>query len=99
MVELVCTTQDELVTEGWDAGARSIRYRLLATKVPGVPSDRTVHRVLARRGRVSVSAAKRPRSSYRRFEYPDPNGVLAAGRARDGAAEHRGAGVRAARDR
>lgn len=73
IVELICRTQDELVTRGWDAGARSIRYWLLNERVPGLPSERTIHRVLVEQGRVQASPAKRPRSSYRRFQYPDPN--------------------------
>ncbi|SOC55453.1 DDE-type integrase/transposase/recombinase [Ornithinimicrobium cerasi] len=73
VARLICEKQDELIRAGWDAGARSIRYWLLSEHVPGLPSERTVHRVLVEAGRVTVSPAKRPRSSYRRFEYPDPN--------------------------
>ena len=40
----------------------------------GLPSPRTVHRVLVRAGVVEAAPAKRPRSSFRRFEYDRPNG-------------------------
>jgi transposase InsO family protein len=62
----------ELTEQGWDAGAASIYHRMRrAGQDP--PSIRTVHRVLVRRGLVTPTPAKRPRSSYRRFEYPRTN--------------------------
>lgn len=74
MVELIVQKRAELLKDGWDAGARSIRYRLLRAGVPDVPSERTVHRVLVREGLVTPEPGKRPRSSYRRFESASPNG-------------------------
>ena len=38
------------------------------------PSPATVHRILRVAGLVRPSPQKRPRSSWRRFTYPDPNG-------------------------
>jgi transposase InsO family protein len=62
----------QLIDEGWDGGAASIWHRMRrAGQTP--PSARTVHRVLVRRGLVTPAPAKRPRSSYRRFEYARTN--------------------------
>lgn len=75
LVEVVLATHDRLRAEGWDAGARSVRDRLLADGVAGVPSDRTVHRILAGHERVKPSPRKRRRDSFRRFENAAPNGM------------------------
>lgn len=72
--ELIVAKRDELIKQGWDAGARSIHARLLRDGVEGLPTPRTVHRVLVRAGLVEAQPAKRPRSSFKRFEYPRPNG-------------------------
>lgn len=74
MTALIVAMRAQLLAEGWDAGARSIRARLLRTGHAEVPSDRTVHRVLVRAGLVEPAPAKRPRSSFKRFEHADPNG-------------------------
>jgi transposase InsO family protein len=71
---LIVATRHELITQGWDAGARSIHARLLRAGVPGLPTPRTVHRVLVRAGVVEEQPAKRPRSSFIRFEHAQPNG-------------------------
>lgn len=73
MVELIVTKRAELAAAGWDHGARSIASRLRRAGVVGVPDYRTVHRVLVREGLVDPQPAKRPRSSFRRFEHPRPN--------------------------
>lgn len=67
----IVRVRKELVAEGSDAGARSILDELgwAATSVS------TVHRVLVRRGLVIPQPEKRPRSSWRRFEWPQPNAV------------------------
>jgi transposase InsO family protein len=71
-----------------DKGAQTIAYHLGRAGWP-VPSVATIHRVLVRRGLVEPQPEKRPRSSWRRFEWPAPNGawqidatqwVLAGGR-------------------
>jgi transposase InsO family protein len=77
--QTAASVEDEIVRwrkdldeEGWDAGAASIHHRMRrAGQEP--PSIRTIHRVLVRRGVVTPHPAKRPRSSYRRFEYPRTN--------------------------
>jgi transposase InsO family protein len=73
-VEAVLVMHDQLRQDGWDHGARSVRDQLLAHGQP-VPSDRSVHRILADHGRVKTSPKKRPRSSYRSFESSAPNGI------------------------
>lgn len=55
-----------------DRGAATIAYHLERAGWP-VPSVGTIHRALVRRGLVTPQPQKRPRSSYRRFEWPRPN--------------------------
>ena len=64
----------QLLEDGWDCGARSIHARLARQGVPDLPSPRTVHRILVRAGVIEAEPAKRPRSSFRRFEHAQPNG-------------------------
>jgi transposase InsO family protein len=57
-----------------DNGAQTIAYHLARRNdVVAVPSVATIHRVLVRRGMVVAQPDKRPRSSWRRFEWPRPN--------------------------
>lgn len=69
MVELIVAARAALDAEGWDNGATSIFYRLLRDGQQP-PTARTVHRVLARAGLVQPQPGKRPRSSFRTFEFP-----------------------------
>ena len=55
-----------------DNGAQTIAYHL-ARAGWQVPSVRTIHRALVRRGMVLAQPSKRPRSSWCRFEWPRPN--------------------------
>lgn len=71
--ELIVTIRHDLAREGWDCGARSIRYALLRRGI-AAPTARTIHRVLVRRGEIAPQPQKRPRSSWRRFEFSQPNG-------------------------
>lgn len=71
--QAIIAARAQLAEAGWDNGARSIQARLKRQGMPS-PSARTVHRVLVREGLVEPAPAKRPRSSYRRFEHPAPNG-------------------------
>lgn len=71
--QLIVQLRHELEEDGWDCGARSIRYALLRRGIVA-PTARTIHRVLVRRGEISPQPQKRPRSSWRRFEFADPNG-------------------------
>lgn len=73
MADRIGDVRSVLEKEGWDNGALSIHNRMLRDGVEGVPSWRTIHRVLVREGLVVPQPAKRPRSSRRRFEFPAPN--------------------------
>ena len=75
VVESLVAKHHQLVEEGWDAGARSVRDWLLLAGVPGVPSARTVHKILTEHGCVEPSPSKRPHSSYQRFQALSPNGM------------------------
>jgi transposase InsO family protein len=62
--------------EGWPdppRGAASIADELRRSGVE-CPAVSTIHRVLVRNGLVTQQPQKRPRASYTRFAYPDPNG-------------------------
>lgn len=67
--ELVVRLRKELPV---DNGAQTIAYHLQRAGI-AAPSVRTIHRILVRRGMVTPQPEKRPRSSYRRFEYSRPN--------------------------
>lgn len=56
-----------------DNGAQAIAYQLARDGLWPLPSVATVHRVLVRRGLVIPEPHKRPRSSWKRFEWPRPN--------------------------
>jgi transposase InsO family protein len=66
----ICQLRTELLV---DNGAQAIFYRLQREGADPLPSVRTVHRVLVRHGLVTPQPRKRPRSSWRRFEYDQPN--------------------------
>lgn len=73
VVEAVLTKHDALVGDGLDAGAISVRNWLEQDGWSGLPSARTIHKILRRHDRVEPSPRKRPHSSYRRFEASAPN--------------------------
>lgn len=68
--------EDEIVrlrkTLPLDNGPQTIAYQLERTGWQ-VPSIATIHRILTRRGQIIPQPAKRPRSSWHRFEWPAPN--------------------------
>jgi transposase InsO family protein len=68
--------EDEIVrlrkTLPLDNGAQTIAY-YLARSGWVVPSVSSIHRALVRRGMVTPQPEKRPRSAWRRFEWPRPN--------------------------
>ena len=72
MVALIIKARVDLAAEGWDNGALSILYRLLR-QGEQPPAWRTIHRVLVRQQLVEPQPRKRPRSSYRTFEFPAPD--------------------------
>ena len=56
-----------------DNGAQAIFYQMQRDGFEPLPHVRTIHRVLVRNGLVEPQPKKRPRSSWRRFEYDAPN--------------------------
>src|SRR3954470_19935234 len=56
-----------------DNGADVIGWQLRRRGRTDVPSDRTIHRILVRRGQVTPQPQKRPKRAYRRFEFERPN--------------------------
>lgn len=69
--EAIVRLRKELVV---DNGAEAIRWHLARRPELGSPpSVATVHRVLVRRGMVVPAPKKRPKSAWRRFEWPRPN--------------------------
>ena len=72
MTELIVAARATLRQEGWDNGALSVRNRLLRDG-HRPPAWRTIHRVLVRAGLVQPQPAKKPRSAWRRFEFPAPD--------------------------
>jgi len=67
----ICRLREQLPL---DTGALAIFYQLQRDGIQPLPSPRTVHRVLVRNGLVTPQPNKRPRSSWHRFEYDQPNG-------------------------
>jgi transposase InsO family protein len=71
---MVIAKRHQLLTEGHYAGALSIHYWMLRESGPQPPSSRTIHRILVEHGLVEPQPKKRPKGSYRRFEFSHPNG-------------------------
>jgi transposase InsO family protein len=78
VAELVEVTVTEMRREHPRWGSRRIRLELLWRAGPwqraevAVPSERTIDRILIRQGLLRQRKAKRPRSSFTRFERPGP---------------------------
>jgi transposase InsO family protein len=78
VAELVEVTVTEMRREHPRWGSRRIRLELLRRAGPwqraevAVPSERTIDRILIRQGLLRQRKAKRPRSSFTRFERPGP---------------------------
>lgn len=71
-VELVLALRKQLLESGHNAGAETIVWHLRHHH--GVElSKATVHRILTRHGHITPEPAKRPKSSYIRFEAEQPN--------------------------
>jgi transposase InsO family protein len=71
-VELILTLRKQLTEVGHDAGPETICWHL-AEHYSVTVSRATVHRILTRHGQVTPDPAKRPKSSYIRFEAEQPN--------------------------
>jgi transposase InsO family protein len=72
MEEAVVAARKQLAEEGLDHGPASIQHRLRARGL-AAPSEATIWRIGVRRGQVGPQPAKRPKSSYKRFERDRPN--------------------------
>jgi transposase InsO family protein len=71
--DAIVELRKRLAEQGLDAGAATIRWHLARGGRVRPPSEATIWRVLVRRGFVVPAPAKRPRSSWCRFEAPSPN--------------------------
>lgn len=71
-VELVLALRKQLADAGHDAGADTIGWHL-EHHHQVVVSRATIHRILTRHSQVVPEPAKRPKSSYVRFEAAQPN--------------------------
>lgn len=75
--EFVVRLRKELADAGLDHGATTIQWHLGRRRGElcgrRVPSVATIHRILVRRGLVTSTPSKRPKSSWCRFEAPAPN--------------------------
>ncbi len=65
--DLIVEVRKQLIEDGLDAGAHTIRFHL-RSRVEPVPSESTIWRVLTRRGFVTPHPERVPKNSYRRFE-------------------------------
>ena len=64
----------ELTKDGWDAGPLSVGQEMAKRGITPVPSRAALARIFSRHGLVTPQPQKRPRSSYVRFQDPQPNG-------------------------
>jgi transposase InsO family protein len=71
-IELVLRLRKQLAEQGLDAGADTIAWHLTHHHATTL-SRATINRILARHGAVTPEPAKRPKSSYIRFEATQPN--------------------------
>jgi transposase InsO family protein len=67
-------TRAELKRKGWDHGPLSVAAQMRRRGLEP-PSRATLARVFTRNGQVAPQPRKRPRSSYRRWSDPRPNGT------------------------
>ena len=73
MAALLLQTRAELAADGWDHGPLSVLADLDSKEVPELPSRSTIARLFRDAGVVRPEPKKRPRSSFQRFVYPNPN--------------------------
>lgn len=66
--DLAVRIRKELADQGWDHGPVTVRHRLSELGVAS-PAASTLARIFVRRGMVMPQPQKRPRSSYRRFQF------------------------------
>lgn len=70
--DLAVRVRKQLADDGWDHGPRSVGSELIRLGVTP-PSPATLARIFRRRGLVTPSPQKRPRASWKRFEFLAPN--------------------------
>ena len=70
--DAIVRVRKELTDRCVDAGAHTIWFHLLEAGICA-PAPSTIWRVLTRRGLIEPAPAKRPKSSFQRFEYLRPN--------------------------
>lgn len=73
LAELALATRESLKSLGYDYGPLSVGAKLRRQGVTP-PSRATLARIFTRAGVVVPEPRKKPRSAYRRFVYPEPNG-------------------------
>jgi putative transposase len=73
LAELALATRESLKSLGYDHGPLSVAAKLRRQGVRP-PSRATLARIFTRAGVVVPEPRKKPRSAYRRFVYPEPNG-------------------------
>lgn len=66
--ELAVRTRKRLADQGWDCGPVSVRNNMIRHGI-APPSRATLARLFTRRGLAGPAPKKRPRASYRRFEF------------------------------
>ena len=71
--KLALEVRSQLAREGWDHGPLSVAAKLRSLGLTP-PSRASLARIFTRHGVVVAAPTKRPRASYTRFRYPDPNG-------------------------
>lgn len=73
--ERIVELRKQLGDAGLDHGATTIQWHLGRDADVGVsvPAVSTIHRILVDRGQVTPQPQKRPKSSWKRFEAPNPN--------------------------
>jgi putative transposase len=70
--DLAVRLRKQLGEDGWDCGPLTVQYEMRRLGVTP-PSPATLARIFSRRGLVTPSPQKRPRSSWRRFTFVAPN--------------------------
>jgi len=66
--EIAVRIRKQLADDGWDHGPRTVRHSMLRLGI-AAPSASTLARIFTHRGMVVGQPQKRPRSSWRRFQF------------------------------
>jgi transposase len=71
VIAAIVTLRERLTADGLDAGPLTLQWHLSQHGL-AVPSTSTIRRILHHHGLITAQPRKRPKSSYRRFEAPNP---------------------------